>query len=166
MSALVKHLAAYGAYHRDPRNLATHLVGVPMIVVAVAVLLSRPVLALSQGLSVTPAMLAAGAAALFYLRLDLRFGLAMAALLALVCRGALFGAALPTSLWLATGLGLFVTGWAIQFVGHWFEGRKPAFLDDLAGLIVAPVFLVAEVAFRLGLRRDVSAALHEQLSRR
>ena len=27
MSALVKHLSAYAAYHRDPRNVATHLLG-------------------------------------------------------------------------------------------------------------------------------------------
>ena len=166
MSALVKYLASYGAYHRDPRNIATHLVGVPMIVVAVAVLLSRPTLLTGFGLGVTPAMLATGAAALFYLRLDLRFGLVMALLLALACRAALACAAWPTAVWLAAGLGLFVAGWAIQFVGHWFEGRKPAFLDDLSGLIVAPIFLVAEVAFRLGLRRDVSAALRELLSRR
>ena len=60
------------------------------------------------------------------------------------------------------GLGTFVAGWVIQFVGHWFEGRKPAFLDDLSGLIVAPLFLVAEVAVLLGLRRELRAALNRQ----
>jgi uncharacterized membrane protein YGL010W len=24
----------------------------------------------------------------------------------------------------------------IQFIGHWYEGRKPAFVDDLIGLLV------------------------------
>ncbi|MEY2953064.1 MAG: hypothetical protein RLZZ401_1151, partial [Pseudomonadota bacterium] len=33
MKTLIDHLAQYGAYHRDPRNIATHFVGVPMIVV-------------------------------------------------------------------------------------------------------------------------------------
>ena len=42
-SALVQSLARYAAYHRDRRNVATHLVGIPMIVLAVEVLLSRPV---------------------------------------------------------------------------------------------------------------------------
>ena len=34
-------LIQYARYHRDPRNIATHLVGIPMIVLAVAVLLAR-----------------------------------------------------------------------------------------------------------------------------
>jgi len=45
-----------------------------------------------------------------------------------------------------------VIGWIIQFVGHYYEGRKPAFVDDLTGLVIGPLFLVAETAFALGLR--------------
>jgi uncharacterized membrane protein YGL010W len=26
--------------------------------------------------------------------------------------------------------GLFVAGWVLQFIGHWFEGKPPAFLAD------------------------------------
>ena len=43
MKTLIDHLAQYAAYHRDPRNIHTHVVGVPMIMFAVVVLLSRPV---------------------------------------------------------------------------------------------------------------------------
>ena len=43
MKTLIDHLAQYAAYHRDPRNIHTHFVGVPMIMFAVVVLLSRPV---------------------------------------------------------------------------------------------------------------------------
>ena len=42
MKTLTDHLAQYAAYHRDRRNIATHFIGIPLIVVAVAVLLSRP----------------------------------------------------------------------------------------------------------------------------
>ena len=42
MKTLVDHLAQYAAYHRDRRNIVTHFVGIPMIVLAVTVLLSRP----------------------------------------------------------------------------------------------------------------------------
>jgi uncharacterized membrane protein YGL010W len=51
-----------------------------------------------------------------------------------------------------SGVAMFVVGWAIQFVGHHYEGRKPAFVDDVTGLIVGPLFVVAELAFMLGLR--------------
>ena len=64
-------------------------------------------------------------------------------------------AAQSTSLWLGSGIGMFVVGWVIQFVGHYYEGKKPAFVDDISGLIVGPLFVVAELAFLLGLRQDL-----------
>ena len=49
------------------------------------------------------------------------------------------------------GIGLFVVGWVVQLIGHGFEGRKPAFLDDLVGLLIGPLFVVAEAGFLLGM---------------
>ncbi|TLX61124.1 hypothetical protein DN824_02165 [Stutzerimonas nosocomialis] len=158
MKTLIDHLAGYAAYHRDPRNLVTHFIGIPMIVFAVAVLLSRPGLSLG-GLWVSPAMLAAGLAAVFYLRLDVRYGLVMSGLLALCLWGGALLAVGATASWLAVGVGLFALGWVIQFIGHHYEGRKPAFLDDLRGLIVGPLFVVAEAGFLIGLRDEVRFAI-------
>jgi uncharacterized membrane protein YGL010W len=158
MTALETALSAYAAYHRNRRNVATHLVGIPMIVLAVVVLLSRPVFTVAS-VPTSPAVIASLAALFFYLRLDLRFGLVMAVLLLAMQQVGLWLAALPTELWLGWGLGLFVVGWAFQFVGHGFEGRKPAFVDDLRSLLVGPLFVVAEVAFLLGLRRELQVAI-------
>jgi hypothetical protein len=47
--------------------------------------------------------------------------------------------------WLGWGLGFFIVGWLVQFVGHYYEGRKPAFADDLVGLLVGPMFVVMEM---------------------
>lgn len=154
MKTLVDHLAQYAAYHRDRRNIVTHFVGIPMIVLAVTVLLSRPGFSLA-GLWLSPALAVALVTTLFYLRLDFRFGVVMGALLGLCVW---FGAGLAvggTALWLSAGLGLFVVGWIIQFVGHFYEGLKPAFVDDIMGLMVGPLFVVAEAAFLLGLRQEV-----------
>jgi uncharacterized membrane protein YGL010W len=62
MSALEQKLSAYAAYHRNPRNIAAHLLGIPLIVLAVEILLSRPVF----GPGLTPAMLASALAAIYY----------------------------------------------------------------------------------------------------
>ncbi|MFO0723087.1 MAG: Mpo1-like protein [Myxococcota bacterium] len=160
MKTLTEHLCQYAAYHRDRRNVATHFVGIPMIVVGSATLLSRPSLAL-LGVGITPAMLVVLGSILFYLRLDLRYGTAMAVFFG----GALFPASWlasqSTGLWLAGGLGLFAVGWVIQFIGHIFEGRKPAFVDDLVGLLIGPLFITAEAGFMLGLRREVEAMVGE-----
>ncbi|MDH4581524.1 DUF962 domain-containing protein [Pseudomonas sp. BN415] len=161
MKTLIDQLGQYAEYHRDRRNIATHFVGIPLIVVAVAVLLSRPGTE-AFGLWLSPAAGVSLVSALYYFRLDLRYGLVMAALLVL---SLWIGAALAvqgTAAWLGAGLGMFVVGWVIQFIGHYYEGRKPAFVDDLAGLIIGPLFVVAELGFLLGLRKEVEHAVEER----
>ena len=161
MKTLVDHLAQYAAYHRDRRNIASHFIGIPLIVVAVAVLLSRPQWPLA-GLWLSPAVLLALASAGFYLRLEIRLGVLMSVLLGLSVWLGNAMAQQSTGVWLGSGVGLFVIGWAIQFVGHYYEGRKPAFVDDVTGLIVGPLFVVAELAFLLGLRHDLQRAIEER----
>ena len=162
MKPLTDHLAQYAAYHRDRRNLVTHLVGIPLIVVAVTTLLGRPSIAVA-GIALSPALGLGIVAVAFYVALDLRFGAAMAVFLgASVWIGQAF-AAQSTTVWLTTGLGLFVVGWAVQFVGHHYEGRKPAFVDDLVGLLIGPLFIVAEVAFALGMRLEVLAEVERRV---
>ena len=76
--------------------------------------------------------------------------------------GAQWLAAQSLGVWLGAGIGLFAVGWVIQFVGHYFEGRKPAFVDDVMGLLVGPLFVVAEWGFALGLRAEVQHAVEQR----
>lgn len=161
MKTLNDQLSNYAAYHRDRRNIVTHFIGIPMIVLSVVVLLARPAFDVA-GLPLTPATLAVMAATLYYLRLDLRYGVAMGVLLAGCLAFAHTTATLSTGTWATLGVGLFVVGWVIQFVGHIFEGRKPAFVDDIMGLIIGPLFVVAEFGFLLGLRREVEAVIESR----
>jgi len=155
-------LSQYAEYHRDRRNIATHLVGVPMIVFAVGVLLARPAFMVG-GLALSPAWLLFAATAAWYLtRGDLVVGAAVSGVVGVLVALAQGVADASTASWLAWGLGSFVVGWVIQFVGHHFEGRKPAFVDDLAGLLVGPMFVTAEVLFALGLCQP----LHAEIVRR
>ena len=163
MKTLLDHLSQYAAYHRDSRNIVTHFLGIPMIVLAVTFFLSRPG-ALFGGMWLSPASAVALASALFYWRLDRRFGLVMAALLGLCLWISAGLAQQSTALWLGWGAGLFVAGWIIQFIGHYYEGRKPAFIDDVTGLIIGPLFVVAELAFLLGLRKPLQQAIEQRLS--
>ena len=142
MKNLTDQLAQYATYHRDRRNIATHLVGIPMILLALQVLLSRPVLA-DAGVPVTPALILTAITALYYLRLDRPLGALMALLMAAGLALAWPLASQSTPLWL-------------------WSGRKPAFADDLMGLVIGPLFVVAEVVFALGGRR----ALHDAITAR
>lgn len=162
MKTLTQNLAKYAAYHRDERNIATHFVGIPLIVLATTALLSRPIWQVGD-LAMSPAWLAALAASLFYLALDRPLGVLMGALMALSVWFGAWAAAQSTSVWLLLGAGGFAVGWAIQFVGHVFEGRKPAFVDDLMGLLVGPLFVVVEVLFLLKCLPELQAEIEKQV---
>ncbi|MDG9669181.1 DUF962 domain-containing protein [Hahella sp. CR1] len=162
MKTLSEHLTQYAAYHRDRRNIATHFIGIPMIVLSIATLLSRTSFELF-GIATTPAMIVVIASLVFYLMLDFAFALLMAVLYALTLWGAAALAAQSQMVWLSAGIGLFVVGWVFQFVGHYYEGRKPAFVDDLSGLIIGPLFVAAEACFYFGLRREVLLSIEEKV---
>ena len=56
--------------------------------------------------------------------------------------------------WLAHGIwlipaALFVTGWALQFVGHAVEGKRPEFFHDWRFLLVGLRWWVAKVRGRV-----------------
>lgn len=156
-------LAMYAAYHRDRRNIATHFIGIPLIVYAAAILLARPGFEIA-GLALTPIHLVLLLSTLWYLtRGALVLGLVTSAVNGVLTALALPLAALPTAQWLGWGLGLFVLGWVIQFVGHKYEGRKPAFVDDLVGLLVGPMFVVAEALFALGWGKPLLAAIEARV---
>ena len=116
-SPLIKQLTKYAAYHRDPRNIATHYVGIPLIVFAVTCFLARPAFMVG-GFVLAPTYFVAAAATAFYLRHDLRYGIVMGLVLAGLSYAALSVGALSTGAWLATSIGLFVGGWVSPFVGH------------------------------------------------
>jgi uncharacterized membrane protein YGL010W len=158
-SALVL-LTQYAEYHRDRRNILTHFIGVPMIVFGVAVLLASVVFVVG-GFAVTLGWLAFAVAAAWYLsRGELALGALTSAGVGLLMVGAHAvsnGSGLGS--WLGWGVGVFAAGWVIQFVGHYYEGRKPAFADDVVGLLVGPMFVVLEMAALFGLFKGLIARI-------
>lgn len=156
MRTLVDQLATYATYHRDPRNIATHFIGVPIIVLSVLILLSRFSVDVA-GIAVTPALVVFLLSSLFYFKLSLTYGLAMFIIHGALLLTAAHFASLSTALWLSAGVGVFVVGWVIQFIGHYYEGRKPAFVDDVIGLAIGPLFVVAELGFLIGLGKKTQA---------
>ena len=150
-------LQQYADYHRDRRNILTHFVGVPMIVFGVGVLLSVLHFVVN-GVDVTLAWLAYAAVALWYLtRGHIGIGLATALGVGVLMALAHRVSGGTTAQWLAWGVGFFAAGWVIQFIGHYYEGKKPAFADDIVGLLVGPMFVVLEMLAPLGLFKGLIA---------
>ena len=165
MKTLEQHLSEYAKYHRDQRNIYTHYIGIPLIVFSVFCLLSRPY---TQGVFpfvgeflVSPAVVVWFIGNAFYLKLDLRLGAVMALITAAMVYLAQPIAMMTTSLWLSISIGIFVGGWILQFIGHHYEGKKPAFVDDIMGLAIGPLFVLAELSFELGLRNKLKSDIED-----
>ena len=158
MTNLERLLSQYAAYHLDRNNIVTHFVGIPLIVFSILCLTARAGVEIS-GFSVTLAMVLIVLSSIYYISLDKLFGVLMLILFALVYPLAVNIAVLPMWSWLGASIGIFVVGWVFQFVGHYFEKKKPAFVDDLIGLAIGPLFVLAEFVFLLGLRKP----LHERI---
>ena len=158
MKSGLDQLSKYAEYHRDRRNIATHLIGVPMIVFAVIVLLSRPSFEVA-GLMLTPAWIVLAISGIYYLMLDAGLGATLTLIMAAMAWAAGQVAGMSTAIWLSTGIGAFVVGWIIQFIGHYYEGRKPAFVDDIVGLMIGPLFVWAEIVFALGMKEEMLKAI-------
>ena len=157
MKTLAQQMAVYNAYHRDPKNKATHFVGVPLIILALLIPLAWPRIQIG-GVTITAAMIFVAVVSAYYLVLDVTLGaLTALAVLPLLWAGHLMAAQGTATGWFAFALA-FVVGWIFQLVGHAFEGRRPALVDNFFQIFVAPVFLVAEVLFACGAR---TALRHE-----
>ena len=165
MTRLETLLTQYAAYHRDRRNILTHFVGVPMIVFSIIVALwTVPLPGESPATGVTIGSAVALAAGIYYLLLDRILGITMLIVLFLMCAGASeITARVGTGAALAWAGGIFVAGWALQFLGHKFEGMKPAFFDDARQLLIGPLFVCAEAFFMLGAKPGLRRHIEERV---
>ena len=74
---------------------------------------------------------------------------------------ALAGALGPTSALGAASPRCSSAGGSLQFVGHHYEGKRPALMDNIFQAFIAPMFLVAEVLVVTGHRPDLAAAIEQ-----
>jgi len=153
----LEQLAMYSAYHRDGRNQATHHIGVPMIVFSLLVLTSTVPLATLEVGRVTLGAVLIGVLLLYYIVNAPLIGTIAALIYGALLYFAEVMALEGTVFAVKSFAVLFIVGWVIQFMGHVFEGRKPALFDNLTQVFIAPAFLIAEVLFMLGLEQKLKA---------
>ena len=153
MKTLDQQMSVYAGYHRNRWNRLTHFVGVPAIIFSILIpLFWAPI---GDGLTLAHAFL--GAVLAYYFLLDVTLAAATAVVsCALFYAARLAAGSGYASGWIWCGV-FFVGGWIFQLVGHALEGRKPALADNLFQIFIAPIFLVAELFFALGLKRDLRA---------
>ena len=154
MSKLETLLSQYAAYHLDHKNVLTHFVGIPLIVFSIMCLTARAGITVT-GFEITLALVLIIASVVYYLRLDKVFGFIMLVIFVAVYPLSLMIAKMSLGAWLGWSIGLFFVGWVIQFIGHFYEKKKPAFMDDVIGLAIGPLFVLAELVFLMGFRKQL-----------
>lgn len=159
MRTLEQHITQYAAYHRDQRNINTHFVGIPLIVFGAILAFAQ----ISFG-AIHAGWLVAFIAMIYYLILDRPLGFAMVVYLGITTAIASLVTA-KTSEWggLVIAAISFILGWALQFLGHKYEGVKPAFVDDIMGLAIGPLFVMTEFFFMLRLKPTLKKYVEDRV---
>ncbi|MGH8630936.1 MAG: DUF962 domain-containing protein [Burkholderiales bacterium] len=127
--------ADYAEHHRSEGNQWCHALGIPLIA---AGLLGLAAVELTRvaGWPVEASVVLIVALAPVYMWMDARLGAALTVAYVLLYLGA-------RMLGWPANLGLFVGGWALQFVGHGvYEKRSPAFFRNLVHLLVGPLWVM------------------------
>jgi uncharacterized membrane protein YGL010W len=157
-----QQLAEYATFHRDSRNCLMHIIGNPILFVAAVLPLSLLSVTIF-GVQISAAPLLVIPALLLWSAWDLGLGLAIAAAaIPLLLIAAIIASHVSVAaVWLITAV-LTVLGWALQIVGHqFFEGRRPALLDNPIHMLISPMYLFAKLFVALGFRRDLAAILQK-----
>ena len=164
MKTLIELMRFYADHHTKTITKITHFIGIPIIILSVQIVLSWLHSPFEYFSHISMAWIAAILLLLYYASLDFQLALVSAIFL------------LPITL-LANVLSqhkinlfsfilfcaLFIFGWIIQFVGHYFEGKRPALFENIFQVFIAPIFLIAELCFMLGYRKDLQEKIEHPL---
>ncbi|MGB6307203.1 MAG: Mpo1-like protein [Steroidobacteraceae bacterium] len=155
MRTAAQWIEDYGDSHRNQTNKALHWICVPVIVWCVLGLLWAlpfPGGARTAFAAANWGGIAVLAALLYYSLLSVRLALgALPLLLAMLWSIQLLERWSAAPLWVIC-VALFVAAWIGQFIGHAIEGKRPSFLKDVQFLMIGPLWLLADVYRRMGIR--------------
>lgn len=151
MKSYQQWMDEYGVDHTHPINQTIHKICVPLIMFSIlGILWSLPRLTI-VAIELNWAFVLIGLALLFYIALK-----NIPMLLMMVFQS---GIILLLCSWLATksllleiSIIIFVLAWLGQFIGHKIEGKKPSFLQDLAFLLIGPLWVNRFLFEKLGMK--------------
>lgn len=146
-------LGYYKAYHMHGKNVTIHLWCIPLILFSAIVLLGP--------LGIVWPLI--GVYSIYYFLLD--------PFVACLAFPFLLGFGKVSDILQGSGLNVFLgvlaihlIAWGAQFYGHFhFEHKAPAVFDNLVQpLVLAPYFVLFEVLFMLGFKKDLEREMFKQ----
>ncbi|CUM63785.1 uncharacterized protein PRCAT00001369001 [Priceomyces carsonii] len=167
------HLVFYRSYHNNHKNVSIHVCCIPVILITAIGILSPVELFGNFYPYINLGSLLALTYGLYYIALDWKLGtpsavflLSVAYLLKLVYLDlGTSSEEFTKTHFIYTCVSLHVLSWLAQFYGHFvYEKRAPALLDNLLqAVVLAPYFVVFELAFWLGYRLDLKKSMDNRV---
>ncbi|TNG00503.1 MAG: DUF962 domain-containing protein [Gammaproteobacteria bacterium] len=153
MRTLETWLSEYAESHQNPVNKTIHHFCVPLIMFSLLGLLWLiPGVFYNQvPVFLNLAVLLAVCALPYYFFLSRLFALGMLVISSLMITLIwwLFDSGAPL---FEISILIFIFSWIGQFIGHQIEGKKPSFFKDIQFLLIGPLWVLAHLYRRLGIR--------------
>lgn len=161
MKSFIEQAKGYQSYHTKPITVATHLIGVPLVILSLMILIGCIKVIIPGVMATDLAWLLTACVMFYYFCLEWRLALAtLPLMIVLLWIAYLFNYAGPSKIAMMAFAVTFVAGWIFQLAGHWFEGKRPAFIDNFSQSLIAPLFIVAEILFKFGFLDDLKKKIN------
>ncbi|MAF82104.1 MAG: hypothetical protein CMK52_04285 [Proteobacteria bacterium] len=139
MTVLTRLLESYEKNHQNPVNEVIHIIAIPMIMFSI--------LGVTAAFDIFLEYILVGIVFFYYLKLS-----KIAALLMLVWLLIYLGlVALLKPHIIEISISLFIFGWVLQFLGHFIEGKRPSFFEDLRYFLIGPLFVAQKLISKFGI---------------
>jgi|TARA_B100001939_G_scaffold48075_1_gene37500 uncharacterized membrane protein YGL010W len=140
VSVLTRLLESYEKNHQNPINEAIHIIAIPLIMFSI--------LGMTAAFDIFLEYILVGIVFFYYLKLS-----KTAALLMLVWLLIYLGLVVLLKPYIIEiSILLFAFGWILQFLGHFIEGKRPSFFEDLRYFLIGPLFVVQKVISKFGIK--------------
>ena len=140
MSVLTRLLESYEKNHQNPINEAIHIIAIPLIMFSI--------LGMTAAFDIFLEYILVGIVFFYYLKLS-----KSAALLMLVWLLIYLGLVILLKPYIIEiSILLFAFGWILQFLGHFIEGKRPSFFEDLRYFLIGPLFVIQKVISKFGIK--------------
>lgn len=163
MKTIEERMSGYAAYHKHPKNKLTHFFGVPMVYYSPLIAIGWVEVPIGE-MRISLAWIIFAITMIWYFTLDFQ----LAGLMTLISIPIVYLCDMASRLEFTDSLylvlGINIIGWAVQLLGHYFEGRRPALVDNLVQALMAPLFLIAEVLFFFGIRKNLQDEVEKRVS--
>lgn len=160
MEKLIDKGSLYADFHQQSVSFYTHLIAFPLIYLSLMIFLNFFHLIVPGVFDTTLAELGTLALIIYYIRMQWQLGLLLLPFLALLLWfGSLIGYHGPSHFAIWSFFTLIVLGFVSQLVGCFLTNTRFS-LNSLKRLLLAPLYLMAELCYRTGFLIQLNEKLH------